>query len=481
MASKLIMAIGLDYSGDENTPKKQPGSVKANLQALYSSTPIRDIGKNKDKAIIELGDYDETENLIINIYNYSEAINNSASKEKILHFYIVLMAYDSEEEAESAASIINLLNSVMEQKLEKTQTYPVQIYITEDVYRGLIPDHQDLYHSAVEVAGNVMHQRFAQDAQRCFVISPIGEENSDIRKHADYIFERYIKPACETTPFRAVRGEMMRGNRVIPELMEALQSDPMIVVYLGNPKWGWNPNVMYELGIREAHAAPYVIIKDSTSNGKPYNLPFDLKDSRIVDVSEQEEDNPEHILLKIRTIRERIQDRTSDSQWDCLHPNATIDMKLGDTNRGASRYVEASKDLEALFEMKEIVGRDLLSVTEHLMKKMPITQRTPFIDEQNKLIFQLLFPAGDPKDIRANATVPFVFQQHQTLQGRAFLPIIVRYYFNKLTSVLRLKVLYIDVTSATKLNERGYYICALTGDEVIKFNDSDNTKNQQAG
>ena len=477
MASKLIMAIGLDYSGDDNTSQKQPGSVKANLQPLYPSTPIKDIGKNKDKAIIELGNYDETENFIINIYKHSEAINSSASKENILHFYIVLMIYNSEEGTEAAASIIDILNSVMEQKLQKTQTYPVQIYITEDVYRGLVPDHQDLYHSAVEVADNVMHQRFAQDAQRCFVISPIGEENSDIRKHADYIFERYIKPACETTTFRAVRGEMMRGNRVMPELMEALQSDPMIVVYLGNPKWGWNPNVMYELGIREAHAAPYVIIKDSTSNGNPYNLPFDLKDSRIVDVSEQEEDNPEQILLKIRTIRERIQDRTSDNQWDCLHPNATIDMKLGDTNRGASRYVEASKDLETLFEMKEIGGRDLRSVTEHLMQKMPSTQRTPFIDEQNRLIFQLLFPAGDPKDIRANATIPFVFQQHQTYRGRAFLPIIVRYYFNKLTSVLRLKVLYIDVTSATKLNKSGYYICPLTGDEVIKFNDSDNTKN----
>jgi hypothetical protein len=94
---------------------------------------------------------------------------------------------------------------------------------------------------------------------------------------------------------------------------------------------------------------------------------------------------------------------------------------------------------------------------------------------------QLLFNGGDPKNIQANATVPFVFQQHQNqkYQGHAFLPIIIRYYFNRLTNVLRLKVLYIDVTSATKLNERGYYTCALTGDEVIKFNDSDNTKNQQ--
>ena len=63
---------------------------------------------------------------------------------------------------------------------------------------------------------------------------------------------------------------------------------------------------MYELGARDRTSAPYVVIKDSTSNDKYYDLPFDIKDNRIVYVPEHEDDNPESIATKIRTIRDMI-------------------------------------------------------------------------------------------------------------------------------------------------------------------------------
>src|SRR5262245_50653402 len=97
---------------------------------------------------------------------------------------------------------------------------------------------------------------------------------------------------------------------------------------------------------------------------------------------------------------------------------------------------------------------------------MPSCQRQPFIEEQGSLIGKVLVPGFGVHS--AHATVPIVFQMHQKYKGRAFLPIIVRYNFNKLTNVLRLRVLYVDVTSATKLDdEKGYYICALTGNRGI--------------
>jgi len=34
-------------------------------------------------------------------------------------------------------------------------------------------------------------------SKRCFVISPIGEEGSDVRKHADDVFDYLIEPAMK--------------------------------------------------------------------------------------------------------------------------------------------------------------------------------------------------------------------------------------------------------------------------------------------
>ncbi len=41
----------------------------------------------------------------------------------------------------------------------------------------------------------------------CFVISPIGEDGSDIRKQADQVLEHVIKPAAEQSGFEAERAD----------------------------------------------------------------------------------------------------------------------------------------------------------------------------------------------------------------------------------------------------------------------------------
>jgi len=266
---------------------------------------------------------------------------------------------------------------------------------------------------------------------------------------------------------------MMRGNYITSELMEALQSDPIVIVYLGPPKLGWNPNVMIELGSRIIIGAPYIVIKDGTSDGKPYDLPFDLKDNRVVDIPEQEQDNLEGGAIKIRTIRERIVASVQEEkQWDYLYPGATVDIKIGG-DPSESKFTSASKELETLFELKGIVGRSAPFIIGHLMERMLPCQHRPFAEEQNDLIARLVVPTFGVRNIRA--TVPIVFQEHQQYKGRAFLPIIVRYNFNKLTNVLRIRMLYIDVTSATKWDEKeGCYICVLTGNGKIDLSGSTN-------
>ena len=43
--------------------------------------------------------------------------------------------------------------------------------------------------------------------RRCFVISPIGAERSEVREHADDVFEFIIKPAMDQLGINAYRSD----------------------------------------------------------------------------------------------------------------------------------------------------------------------------------------------------------------------------------------------------------------------------------
>ena len=470
MANLFVMAVGLDYAVDDNQQGRGLPSVVTVLTAIKISLSPTEIDKNR--ATLTFDNYEDAETLIKAIYEYCSD-NGRTDKEKLC-FDIFLMMGDPGNPI-ILAKAISLLASAMQERREKAYLYPVRVYITKEIYEDLKHSDQDLYHSPIEIASTHVHQRFSEDAQRCFVVSPIDDDGTEIRERADFVFERYIKPACENTHFRPVRGDMMEGTHITPELMEALQTDPMVIVYLGNPKWGgWNPNVFYELGVRVYHPGHYVVIKDDTSNGQPYKLPFNIKDNRIIDIPEGNENNLELGAIKIRTIREKILAGDNTNHGNYLYPGATVDLIIGDFSKKKSKFIEASEGLETLFDLKGIVGRDVDYVVNHIMGLMPLCQRQAFANEQAILIGQLLTNSESARTVRA--TIPIVFQDPHKYKGRAFLPIIVSYFFKAgLNPILRLRTLYIDVTSATKLDEqRGFYTCILTGNDQIGLSGAQN-------
>jgi hypothetical protein len=107
------------------------------------------------------------------------------------------------------------------------------------------------------------------------VISPIGEEGSHIREHADDVMEYIIKPAMERSGVTAVRSDQITESGAITEQMfrEIVNAD-ICVALLTAP---FNPNVFYELAIAQAAARPVVILIE-----KGLTLPFDVKDLRCV-------------------------------------------------------------------------------------------------------------------------------------------------------------------------------------------------------
>lgn len=116
--------------------------------------------------------------------------------------------------------------------------------------------------------------------KKCFVISPIGAENSDVRSHADTVFNCIIQPACvpeagESGPsFHAERGDHKTApGKITDQIYEDILEADLIIAVLT----GANPNVYYELAIAQSAAKPVILLME-----KGFDAPFDIKDQRII-------------------------------------------------------------------------------------------------------------------------------------------------------------------------------------------------------
>lgn len=113
-----------------------------------------------------------------------------------------------------------------------------------------------------------------QHLKRCFVISPIGQEGTTIRAHADDVFDFIIKPAMDECGVSAWRSDHLHEpGKISEQMFRALLTDDLCVALLT----GYNPNVFYELAIAQCAARPVIMLAE-----KGQELPFDIRDLRCV-------------------------------------------------------------------------------------------------------------------------------------------------------------------------------------------------------
>ncbi|NRB17796.1 MAG: hypothetical protein HRU33_09585 [Rhodobacteraceae bacterium] len=109
----------------------------------------------------------------------------------------------------------------------------------------------------------------------CFVISPIGDEGSAVRRQADCVLEYIIKPALADLDYdEPIRVDRLDNpTHITTEIVQHLIKADMVITDLS----GSNPNVFYELGIRHAVQKPCIMLSDWDK--KP---PFDISGINII-------------------------------------------------------------------------------------------------------------------------------------------------------------------------------------------------------
>ena len=172
-------------------------------------------------------------------------------------------------------------------------------------------------------------------SKKCFVISPIDSPDSNIRKKADALLNYLIRPVLTELDYLVTRADELPHPGSITELLvqNIDESDLVIAIISGH-----NPNVFYELAVRNAIEKPFILMNSDKSE-KP---PFDIKDLNVINYCDDchyssfSKDDDE----RIKNVKKKLKDQVIDAENNpkrasksILSENLQLPKKLDDSKK----------------------------------------------------------------------------------------------------------------------------------------------------
>lgn len=138
----------------------------------------------------------------------------------------------------------------------------------------------------------------------CFIITPIGDEGSVIRKKTDGLIDNVLEPVCNELNMEAIPAHKIdKLGSITNQVVQSVLDSKMVIANLT----GLNPNVMYELAIRHAIKKPVVCIAEHGTK-----LPFDITTERTIFYSDDM-----YGATKLRSeLKDKLQAALSDGDVD---------------------------------------------------------------------------------------------------------------------------------------------------------------------
>lgn len=109
--------------------------------------------------------------------------------------------------------------------------------------------------------------------KRCFIITPIGDESSGIRRHIEGIIDAVIEPALGEKYEIIVAHRISEQGLITKQVITEIYNDELVIANITDR----NPNVMYELAVRHTLGKPTIMIAE-----KGTSLPSDIIMQRTI-------------------------------------------------------------------------------------------------------------------------------------------------------------------------------------------------------
>lgn len=190
----------------------------------------------------------------------------------------------------------------------------------------------------------------------CFVIMPISDQDGYEKGHFSRVYEHIIKPACEKAGFIPKRADNeVKTNYIVIDIIRKILDSDIVICDLS----ARNPNVLYELGLRQAFNKKALLIKDIKTDRI-----FDIQGLRTIDYDESlrvdsVEKNINSIAKSLTETYEADEnDVNSLIQLLAIKPaviNDTFELS-GDT----SIILEALRDIQSRMSTLEVLTKPIM-------------------------------------------------------------------------------------------------------------------------
>lgn len=209
------------------------------------------------------------------------------------------------------------------------------------------------------------------EQKKCFVIMPFTTPSS--YKEADHfqkVYNTIIKPAVKMAGFEAVRvDEDKICDSIIDKIWKNIIECDMAICDLS----GRNPNVMYELGIRQAYDKPVVLIQDDVTDRI-----FDVSAISTVSYSS------ERIYEKVQEDQKRIADAITET-YKGKNPSPILTAyKLSKAEISEESVSENDIKLEMLKSILKSIERRLSNIENDNISNKNITNAFALAEKEAK-------------------------------------------------------------------------------------------------
>lgn len=191
--------------------------------------------------------------------------------------------------------------------------------------------------------------------KKCFVIAPIGEDNSETRKRSNQILKHIIEPVTSQLGYTTTRADKLSKPGIITsQIINHLLEDELVVADLTEK----NPNVFYELAVRHAIRKPVVQMIFHTET-----LPFDVSASRTIKFDHKDLDS-------VAYCKEELNKQIQEVEKDVNLVDSPISNAIDIKSLNSSGDPLAKSNAEIMYMLQEMKG-EIAGIRESLTDTSP--------------------------------------------------------------------------------------------------------------